>query len=79
MRRVLFLLLMLPTLAVAAPKKVTFEEGSVIDDAKVHAPEVGYIISRQEQEDLEVIELRERFLVRIEQSVQDSAFGSRRR
>jgi hypothetical protein len=68
MRRVLFLLLMLPTLAVAAPKKVTFEEGSVIDDAKVHA-----------QEDLEIIELKERFLVRIEQSVQDSAFGSRRR
>jgi len=57
-------------------KKVVFgedEEGSEIE-GYVHKPEVGYIITRQEQEDLETLQLKESFVPKIVKSVEKRPF-----
>lgn len=72
---------LVPAIGVAqSRKKITFD---VDDEAasedfeivgKVHKPEVGYIITRQEQEDLETLQLRESFIPKIVDSVKLQAF-----
>jgi len=60
----------------AQRKKVVFgeeEEGSKVE-GYVHRPEVGYIITRQEQEDLETLQLKESFVPKIVKSVDKSPF-----
>ena len=60
----------------AQRKKVVFgeeEEGSVVE-GYVHKPEVGYIITRQEQEDLETLQLKESLAPKIVRSVNKSPF-----
>ena len=60
----------------AQRKKVVFgeeEEGSVVE-CYVHKPEVGYIITRQEQEDLETLQLKESLAPKIVRSVNKSPF-----
>jgi|GEM_PF-5449757 len=74
----LALLFLAPAAALAAPP-LTFPNGTVIDDVKVHAPEVGYILSRKRNEDLELVQLRQPLLPEIFRSVDDSAFGPQRR
>ena len=66
----------LPVDAEAQRKKVVFgeeEEGSVVE-GYVHKPEVGYIITRQEQEDLETLQLKESFAPKIVRSVNKAPF-----
>lgn len=59
-------------------KKIVFGAGD--EDAGsevigyVHKPEVGYVITRQEQEDLETLQLRESFLPKIVKSVDKEPF-----
>ena len=68
--------LLVPALASAQRKKVVFgedEEGSEIE-GYVHKPEVGYIITRQEQEDLETLQLKESFVPKIVKSVEKRPF-----
>ena len=63
-------------MAHAQRKKVVFgeeEEGSKVE-GYVHRPEVGYIITRQEQEDLETLQLKESFVPKIVKSVEKSPF-----
>ncbi len=75
------LLVLLLTVVFAAPavaqrKKVVFgedTEGSVVE-GYVHKPEVGYIITRQEQEDLETLQLKESFIPKIVKSVEKKPF-----
>ena len=56
-------------------KKVVFgEEGGTLLEVKVPKPEVGYIIARQEQEDLETLQLKESFVPKIVQSVEKKPF-----
>ncbi|MBJ95521.1 MAG: hypothetical protein CMP23_13745 [Rickettsiales bacterium] len=60
----------------AQRKKVVFgeeEEGSVVE-GYVHKPEVGYIITRQEQEDLETLQLKENLAPKIVRSVNKHPF-----
>ena len=60
----------------AQRKKVVFgeeEEGSVVE-GYVHKPEVGYIITRQEQEDLETLQLKESLAPKIVRSVNKTPF-----
>jgi len=60
----------------AQRKKVVFgeeTEGTEVIGA-VHKPEVGYIITRQEQEDLETLQLKESFLPKIVKSVEKQPF-----
>ncbi|MCP4872674.1 MAG: hypothetical protein GY898_28620 [Proteobacteria bacterium] len=60
----------------AQRKKVVFgedTEGSVVE-GYVHKPEVGYIITRQEQEDLETLQLKESFIPKIVKSVDKKPF-----
>ena len=67
---------LLPADAEAQRKKVVFgeeEEGSVVE-GYVHKPEVGYIITRQEQEDLETLQLKESFAPKIVRSVNKAPF-----
>jgi len=67
---------LLPAEASAQRKKIVFgeeEEGSVVE-GYVHKPEVGYIITRQEQEDLETLQLKESFAPKIVRSVNKSPF-----
>jgi len=62
--------------AEAQRKKVVFgedTEGSVVE-GYVHKPEVGYIITRQEQEDLETLQLKESFIPKIVKSVDKKPF-----
>ena len=56
-------------------KKITFgdEEAEEIE-GYVHKPEVGYIITRQEQEDLETLQLKESFIPKIVKSVEKRPF-----
>ena len=66
----------LPGDATAQRKKIVFgeeEEGSVVE-GYVHKPEVGYIITRQEQEDLETLQLKESFAPKIVRSVNKTPF-----
>ncbi len=61
-----------PGEASAQRKRIVFdedEEGSKVE-GYVHRPEVGYIISRQEQEDLETLQLKESFLPKVIKSVE---------
>jgi hypothetical protein len=56
--------------------RIIFEEeepGSKIE-GNVHRPEVSYIISRPELEDEEILKLKESFLQKIIDSVNDRAF-----
>jgi hypothetical protein len=65
-----------PGEASAQRKRVVFdedEEGSKVE-GYVHRPEVGYIISRQEQEDLETLQLKESFLPKVLKSVEKAPF-----
>ncbi len=67
---------LLPGAAQAQRKKVVFgeeEEGSVVE-GYVHKPEVGYIITRQELEDLETLQLKESFIPKIVKSVEKTPF-----
>ncbi len=60
----------------AQRKKVVFgedTEGSVVE-GYVHKPEVGYIITRQKQEDLETLQLKESFIPKIVKSVDKKPF-----
>jgi hypothetical protein len=62
--------------ASAQRKRIVFdedEEGSKVE-GYVHRPEVGYIISRQEQEDLETLQLKESFLPKVIKSVEKKPF-----
>jgi hypothetical protein len=62
--------------ASAQRKRIVFdddEEGSKVE-GYVHRPEVGYIISRQEQEDLETLQLKESFLPKVIKSVEKRPF-----
>jgi len=59
----------------AQVKRLIFDE----EDAEkvvgyVHKPEVGYVITRQEQEDLETLQLKESFLPKIVKSVEKKPF-----
>ena len=68
--------LLLPTDASAQRKKVVFgaeEEGSVVEGT-IHKPEVSYIISREEQEDLETLQLKQSFTPKIVRSVDKAPF-----
>jgi len=63
----------------AQRKKVVFsaedeesEENVIV--GSVHKPEVGYIITRQEQEDLETLQLKESFIPKIVKSVDERPF-----
>ena len=70
------LLLPWPSEALAQRKRIVFdddEEGSKVE-GYVHRPEVGYIISRQEQEDLETLQLKESFLPKVIKSVEKKPF-----
>ena len=65
-----------PAAATAQRKKIVFgseEEGSVVE-GYVHKPEVGYIIARQDQEDLETLQLKESFAPKIVRSVNKTPF-----
>jgi hypothetical protein len=56
-------------------KKITFgEEEADVVEGYVHKPEVGYIITRQEQEDLETLQLKESFIPKIVKSVEKAPF-----
>ena len=48
------------------------EEGKV--EGYVHRPEVTYIVSRKEQEDLETLQLKESFLPKVIKSVEKKPF-----
>lgn len=62
----------------AQGKKIVFGEDSELAGSEVigtvHKPEVGYIITRQEQEDLETLQLKESFVPKIVKSVEKSPF-----
>lgn len=62
--------------ALAQRKKVVFgeETGGSEVIGTVHKPEVGYIITRQEQEDLETLQLKESFIPKIVKSVEKKPF-----
>ena len=70
------------TLAIQVPearaqrKRVVFGEDSAGSEVigYVHKPEVGYVITRQEQEDLETLQLKESFLPKIVKSVEKKPF-----
>ncbi len=65
-----------PGEASAQRKRIGFdedEEGSRVE-GYVHRPEVGYISSRQEQEDLETLQLKESFLPKVIKSVEKKPF-----
>ena len=56
-------------------KKITFgDEDTEEIEGYVHKPEVGYIITRQEQEDLETLQLKESFIPKIVKSVETKPF-----
>ena len=62
--------------ASAQRKRIVFdddEEGSKVQ-GYVHRPEVGYIITREEQEDLETLQLKESFLPKVIESVKKVPF-----
>ena len=60
----------------AQRKKVVFGEDAAGSEVigYVHKPEVGYVITRQEQEDLETLQLKESFLPKIVKSVEKKPF-----
>jgi hypothetical protein len=62
----------------AQGKKIVFGEDSELEGSEVigtvHKPEVGYIITRQEQEDLETLQLKESFIPKIVKSVEKKPF-----
>ena len=65
-----------PAAATAQRKKIVFgseEEGSIVE-GYVHKPEVAYIINRQDQEDLETLQLKESFAPKIVRSVEKTPF-----
>lgn len=66
----------LPGPAVAARKKrFTFSADSAEEiEGRVHKPEVGYVLTRQEQEDLETLQLKESFLPKIMNSLDKKPF-----
>jgi len=56
-------------------KKITFgEEEADVVEGSVHKPEVSYLVSRQEQEDLETLQLKESFIPKIVKSVEKAPF-----
>ncbi|MEE2829548.1 MAG: hypothetical protein VX498_10185 [Myxococcota bacterium] len=56
-------------------KRIVFDEDVAERvEGYVHRPEVGYIITRQEQEDLETLQLKESFLPKIVKSVEKKPF-----
>lgn len=62
--------------ASAQRKRIVFdddEEGSKVE-GYVHRPEVGYLITRQEQEDLETLQLKESFLPKVLKTVEKKPF-----
>lgn len=66
-----------PSSASSQGKKfvMTFdEEDADVVTGVVQKPEVGYIITRQEQEDLETLQLKESFIPRIVKSVEQEPF-----
>ncbi len=64
--------------AQAQGKKIVFGEDAELAGSEVigtvHKPEVGYIITRQEQEDLETLQLKESFVPKIVKSVEKKPF-----
>ena len=62
----------------AQGKKIVFGDDSELAGSEVigtvHKPEVGYIITRQEQEDLETLQLKESFIPKIVKSVEKKPF-----
>lgn len=82
-RLVLAACLLLPAVAVAGPPRpvVDFSEQAearpedfTIDDAIVHTPQVGYVLTRQRQEDLEQLQLKEPLVPKILQSLRERPF-----
>ena len=64
------------TEAEAQRKRIVFDdedEGSKVE-GYVHRPEVGYLITRQEQEDLETLQLKESFLPKVLKTVEKKPF-----
>ena len=49
------------------------KEADVVEGS-VHKPEVSYLVSRQEQEDLETLQLKESFIPKIVKSVEKAPF-----
>jgi len=75
--------LVLPGVAFADPPRqvLDFTEEAeldpdkfLIDDAVYHTPQVGYVLTRQEQDDLEQLSLKEPFVPKILSSVEDRPF-----
>lgn len=59
----------------AKKKRFTFSAESAEEvEGKVHKPEVGYVLTRQEQEDLETLQLKESFLPKIIHSLEKKPF-----
>ena len=62
----------------AQGKKIVFGDDAELSGSEVigtvHKPEVGYIITRQEQEDLETLQLKESFIPKIVKSVEKKPF-----
>jgi hypothetical protein len=78
---VLFLgLLLLPVYPADADaqgrrKKITFgEDDTDVVEGYVHKPEVAFLLTRQEQEDLETLQLKENFIPKIVKSVEKAPF-----
>lgn len=64
--------------ASAQGKKIVFGDDSELAGSEVigtvHKPEVVYVITRQEQEDLETLQLKESFIPKIVKSVEKKPF-----
>ncbi len=56
-------------------KRISFTDKDVTNVVgTVHKPEVGYILTRQEQEDLETLKLKESFLPKVVEAVDKKPF-----
>ncbi len=56
-------------------KKITFgEDDTDVVEGYVHKPEVAFLLTRQEQEDLETLQLKENFIPKIVKSVEKAPF-----
>jgi len=56
-------------------KKITFgEDDTDVVEGYVHKPEVAFLLTRQEQEDLETLQLKESFIPKIVKSVEKAPF-----
>jgi hypothetical protein len=64
-----------PAFAQGKRKKLSFDEDtSEAVVGQVQKPEVGYIITRLEQEDLETLQLKENFIPKISRSLEKTPF-----